>query len=221
MKPLLLLSVALVSVTGCQAPDATTVAPGPGSPQSEILFGHIPGGLPEGFYDDAEASARAAVVRYIGLSDQITAAGALDTAAMAPVVSSEWWLAEQEGFAYFVDEGLRSVGTSEVSHFVVQSARLTSGGMVEVGAIACVDTTGVFVLPLDAPDPPESIWQWHPHYEDFDGDPAQWAELEAFLEQPQLSWGSPEAVVFWFEGSRMDSLVLTSSEPWWGVYPCV
>ena len=70
-------------------------------------------------------------------------------------------------------------------------------------------------------DPPESLWEWHPHYEDFEGEPSQWAKIEAFLESPDVSWGSPEAVVFWFEGPTMASLLLTSSEPWWGVYSCV
>jgi hypothetical protein len=221
MKPLLLTGLALVTLTGCQTPETNTVAPGQATPSSEILLGHIPGGLPSGFYDHADTNARAALVRYIELSDQITATGGSEPQAMSALVGSDWWLAEQEGFAYFVDTGLRTVGTSEISKFLVQSARLTSQGTVEVGVIACVDTTGVFVLPLEADEPPEEIWQWHPDYEDFEGDAAQWAALEAFLEQPQLSWGSQDAVVFWFEGPTLDSLVLTRSEPWWGVYPCV
>ena len=221
MKAIPLLIATVIMLTGCGMAESETVVPGVAPDTSEINFGLIPGGLPAGFYDDAEKHAGLAVERYIAVSDAITSTGATDISAMKNLVSPEWWETERSGFAHFVDNSLRTVGTSDVSRFLVQSARMTPGDMVEVGAIACIDTTGVFHLPVDAIDPPEEVWQWHPHYEDFEGDPGVWEEIEQFLEQPGLSWGTMEPVVFWFLGPAMESLVLTSSEPWWGVYPCV
>jgi hypothetical protein len=86
--------------------------------------------------------------------------------------------------------------------------------------IACVDSTQVFVLPALSPDPPDDVWGWHPHYEDFDGDLESWGVIEAFLEDPEVSWGELRAVVYWFEGATPDTLLLEVSEVWWGVYPC-
>lgn len=221
MKPLLCCVVVVSVLTGCQTLEQEVVAPGGEGVAPDILLGHVPGGLPEDFYDEAEMVTHEAVLEYVATSDQITSGGALETQAMIPLVSPEWWESEQVAFDYFVESSLRTVGTSDVRNFLVQSARNTPSPSVEVGVIACVDTTAVFALPLEASNPPESVWEWHPHYEDFDGDPTQWEQIEAFLEQPGLSWGSVEPVVFWFEGPTMDSLVLISSMPWWGVYPCV
>ncbi len=119
-----------------------------GGPEtSEINFGLIPGGLPAGFYDDAEEHAGPAVERYIGVSDAITSAGATDISAMKALVSPEWWETERTGFSHFAENSLRTVGTSDVSRFLVQSARITPDDMVEVGAIACIDTTGCSIFP--------------------------------------------------------------------------
>ncbi|MGA1563125.1 MAG: hypothetical protein ACO35C_00705 [Pontimonas sp.] len=221
MKVVPLMIALVLTLTGCDTAEAETLVPGVTPDSPDINFGQIPGGLPAGFYDEAEENVSVAVERYIAMSDEITAAGASDISSMEALVSPEWWETERAGFSHFVENSLRTVGTSQVSRFLVQSARITPEDTVEVGAIACIDTTGVFHLPVDAPDPPEVLWEWHPHYEDFEGDPAVWAEIEQFLEQPGLSWGAVEPVVFWFLGPAMDSLVLTSSEPWWGVYPCV
>ena len=218
MKPLLALT--LLVLGGCQNVPTETVFPAD-TTAPEILLGHVPGGLPADFYDRVRDATDKEVRAYVALSDEITASGGVDPLSLRPLVSPEWWPAEEEGFAYFGDRGLRTLGTSQVSRVLVQSARLTAEDTTEVGVIACVDTTSVLVLPSDSADPPEILWEWHPHYEDFEGEPSQWAQIEAFLESPDVSWGSPAAVVFWFEGATMDSLVLTSSEPWWGMYSCV
>lgn len=220
MKPLVILTLPFLLLTGCQTLEQEIVLPGVDDPPPAILLGHVPGGLPADFYDNAAEVTGEAVLRYVALSDEITSEGGANPQQMKPLVSAEWWAVEQEGFSYFVGEGLRTHGTSEVSQFLVQSARITPVDTVEVGVIACVDTTGVIVAPAESPDPPETLWQWHPDYEDFDGDASQWAPIEEFLDDPRVSWGSPQAVVFWFEGPAMDSLLLSSSEPWWGVYTC-
>jgi len=221
MKPTLVLTLSLLVLGGCDSVPSDTVLPGVASTTPGVLLGHVPGGLPADFYDRARDATSEAVSAYIALSEEITGSGGADPERLRLLVSPEWWPAEKAGFAYFGDQGLRTLGTSDVSRLLVQSARITAEGTIEVGVIACVDTTSVLILPLDSADPPESLWEWHPHYEDFEGEPSQWAQIEAFLESPDLSWGSPEAVVFWFEGPTMTSLLLTSSEPWWGVYSCV
>lgn len=221
MKPLFLITLPLLALVGCQTLEQEIVLPGVDDPPPAVLLGHVPGGLPADFYEDAAEVTNEAVLRYVALSDQITAEGGVNPQSMKPLVSPEWWVVEREGFAYFVEEGFRTQGTSEVSQFLVQSARLTPNDTVEVGVIACVDTTDVIVFPTESPDPPEIIWQWHPDYEDFEGEASDWVAIEEFLDDPRVSWGSPQAVVFWFEGPTMDSLVLASSEPWWGVYSCL
>jgi hypothetical protein len=143
MKAHSLLITVAITLTGCGMAESETVVPGVAPDNSEINFGLIPGGLPEGFYDDAEEHAGQAVERYIAVSDAITSTGATDISAMKALVSPEWWETERSGFSHFVDNSLRTVGTSEVSRFLVQSARITPDDMVEVRAIACIDTTGV------------------------------------------------------------------------------
>jgi hypothetical protein len=221
MKPTLVFTLGLLVLGGCQSVASETVLPGIENTTPEILLGHVPGGLPADFYDRARDATSDSVRAYISLSDEITASGGMGSERLRPLVAPDWWPSEQQGFAYFGDQGLRTLGTSAVSRLLVQSARLTAQDTIEVGVIACVDTTGVLILPADSADPPESLWEWHPHYEDFQGEPAQWAQIEAFLDSPDVSWGSPEAVVFWFKGPTTGSLLLTSSQPWWGVYSCV
>ena len=220
MKSLVLLVVPILALGGCQFVDRESVAPGSDSAPDALLLGHVPGGVPEGFFEDARDASEDVLRRYIQVSESITAQGGGQSEPMRELVTPEWWSSEVDGFEYFQDENLRTVGESSLSRMLVQSARRTPANTIEVGVIACVDGTDLFVVPIDTPDPPESVWDWHPHYEDFEGAEAQWAEIEAFLTTPGVSWGSPEAVVFWFEGPTMGSLALASSEPWWGVYPC-
>ena len=59
------------------------------------------------------------------MSDEITAAGAADISSMEALVSPEWWETERAGFSHFVENSLRTVGTRQVSGFLVQSARTT------------------------------------------------------------------------------------------------
>lgn len=203
---------------GCQGPEADVVAPA--DEGDTVLLGHVPGGLPEEFLDDAGEHSRAALQRYIELSDSISARGGQGASELRPWVSPEWWASERDGFVFYEETDSRTLGTSEVSRFRVQSARVTPRETIEVGVIACIDTTQVFVLPEQLEDPPALLWEWHPDYEDFAGDSGEWTDIDRFLSHPDVSWGSAEPVVFWFEGPTMASLLLSSSSPWWGVYSC-
>jgi hypothetical protein len=220
MKVSLAIVWSILLVGGCQGPEGEVVAPAENENPDTVLLGHVPGGLPEAFLEDASEHSRVALQRYIELSDAISAQGGEGASELRPWVSPEWWPSEQESFAFYEETGSRSLGSSQLSRFLVQSARFTPRGTVEVGVIACVDTTDVFVLPVELRDPPALLWEWHPDYEDFPGGPAEWADIEGFLSHPDVSWGSAEPVVFWFEGPDLASLLLTSSSPWWGVYSC-
>jgi hypothetical protein len=220
MKPACIAIVAAALLGGCQVSEDTGHRLVPGNPMERVLLGQVPGGVPAEFHDDALHHATQAVARYVEVSDLITTLGGVDPEPMRVLVSPHWWSSEVAGFEYFSQQRVRTLGQSAVSSILLQSARTTPDGITEVGVIACVDTTSLFVLQHDTPDPPAEVWQWHPHYEDFAGEPSSWLAIEAFLETPGVSWGSHEAVVFWFEGAHLSSLVLVGSEPWWGVYSC-
>ncbi len=57
MKAIPLVIATVIMLTGCGMADSETVVPGVVQDASEINFGLIPGGLPAGFYDDAEEPA--------------------------------------------------------------------------------------------------------------------------------------------------------------------
>ena len=125
MKVVPLMIALVLTLTGCDTAEAETLVPGVTPDSPDINFGQIPGGLPAGFYDEAEENVSVAVERYIAVSDEITAAGAADISSMEALVSPEWWETERAGFSHFVENSLRTVGTSQVSRFLVQSARIT------------------------------------------------------------------------------------------------
>ena len=179
-----------------------------------------PGVCPLIFSTPPLQAALAATTTYLEVSDQITASGGGDPRAMRTLVSDTWWPEEEAAFAYYTDQDLRTLGETTVSDLVVQTAYVRVDGNYEIGVIGCVDSTGVFVLPEDAPEPPAEVMRWHPHYDDFEGTAEESAIIEEFLSLEGLSWGSRHAVVFWFEGPRLSDLALDSSEQWWGVYSC-
>ena len=220
MRFIVVVALGFLTLSGCQSVATEVVVPGVESAPPTVLLGHVPGGLPPGFLDQVRDVAADLVVNYLTRSENITADGGANPERIQGTVAPEWWPAEREGFEYFVVNNLRTVGVSEVSRVLVQSARITPTNTVEVGVIACVDSTQVFVLPALSPDPPDAVWEWHPHYEDFDGDLESWEAIETFLGNSLISWGELRAVVYWFEGPTLDSLLLEASEVWWGVYPC-
>ena len=207
-------------LVGCQAVEEDVIAPDGELTQTLETTAMPARQLPPDFLERASVSAQTQVERYLELSDQITENGGADPEAMATVVSAQWLPEEMTGFAYYEQEGLRTWGRTGLSKVLVQSAHVRLDSLIEVGVIACVDSSGVFVLPLESENPPEIVLQWHPHYEDFEGGDNEWTVLEEFLGQPGLTWGPNEAVVFWLLGESLEQLVVDSSEQWWGVYPC-
>jgi hypothetical protein len=210
------LSLVLV-VAGCSAADVTPGVLVSGEP--EVYVQQVEGGYPEGFLEEVTVVAGNLLTSYVETSDRITSRQQ-DAHTLRPLVTAQWWEQEQEGFRYFETHNLRTLGTSTLSRILVSSARTTPEGLIEVGAIACVDSTSVFVFSAELPDPPAELWDWHPHYEEFAGDEQARADIESFLSHPTVSSGSHEAVMWWLEGDTIEELRIDSSEPWWGVYSC-
>ena len=53
MKPLLLMTLPLLALVGCQTLEQEIVLPGVDESPPAVLLGHVPGGLPADFYEDA------------------------------------------------------------------------------------------------------------------------------------------------------------------------
>lgn len=207
-----------ILISGCEAPELqVTEVSGDITGLSQWAPERL---LPANFYDLALEEASVVVGSYLATSDAITSEGGKSWQPISSLVSERWLSEEQEGFRYFEREGLRSIGETTFDSLIVQSAHITLDQQVEVGILACIDGTGVFVLPTDYDDPPEILWQWHPAYEDFEGDEGQWEQLEEYLSQPGVTWGEERAVQAWLVGEAVHSLVIDSWEQWWGVYEC-
>jgi hypothetical protein len=206
-------------LVGCETPTAEPEEVGRGELAAKLERGPERS-LPADFYDVALEEASAVLESYLRATDEITSGGGTQWQAIESLVSQEWLREEQSGFGYFDSEGLRSIGDTTVDSVIVQSAHITQDQQVEVGILACVDGTGLFVLPAEYADPPDVVWQWHPAYEDIEGDDQDWRSLEAYLAQPGLTWGEERAVQAWLVGEDVGSLVIDSWEQWWGVYEC-
>lgn len=89
MNPLLLITLPLLALVGCQTLEQEIVLPGVDESPPAVLLGHVPGGLPADFYEDAAEVTGEAVLRYVALSDQITAEGGVNPQSMKPLVSPE------------------------------------------------------------------------------------------------------------------------------------
>ena len=75
MKPLLLMTLPLLALVVCQNLEQEIVLPGVDDSPPAVFLGHVPGGLPADFYEDAAEVTGQAVLRYVALSDQITRSG--------------------------------------------------------------------------------------------------------------------------------------------------
>ena len=176
--------------------------------------------LPPTFFEQATNEAEGVIAEYLAITDDVTAGGGVETNAIDAMVSQAWLPKEREGFASYREKGLRSVGNTTAHSVVIQNAHITLEGAIEVGVMACVDGTDLFVIPTEYEDPPDVVWQWHPDYEDFEGNTSDWESIENYLSQPDVTWGNAVAIQTWLVGETFDSLVIDSWEPWWGVYEC-
>ena len=67
MNPLLLITLPLLALVGCQTLEQEIVLPGVDDSPPAVFLGHVPGGggLPADFYEDAAEVTGEAVLRYV------------------------------------------------------------------------------------------------------------------------------------------------------------
>jgi hypothetical protein len=184
-----------------------------------VEAGPVVESLPEGFYDQANGFATRVIEEYLETSDAITADRGEGSQRMQDLVSSSWFPVEEDGFAYYRATGERTVGKSVLETSRVQLARRTPEGILDIGVITCIDTTGVLVLGSEDPDPPQPVVDWlekrmTPELPD---------DVEAigdYFEQTSARPGDRRAIVFWLVGNSLDQLRVDHSEQWWGVTLC-
>jgi hypothetical protein len=189
-------------------------------PEAQVVAGASPQ-LPEDFYARAEVAALVVLTNYLATSDVITQEAGQNPTRMSRWVTPEWLEQELEGFRYYTKSSERTVGQSVVERAVVQLARITPEDILDVGVMACVDTTAVLLLPANTPDPPEEVLRWHPRYEEFDGTEEEWAVIEEFFATVPVRLGDRRTIVFWLVGESFDTLLVDSSEEWWGTNECL
>lgn len=158
--------------------------------------------------------------RYLSTTDLITTEGGSNPSRIRDLVSDTWWREEEEGFLVYQARGERTLGETTMDSVLVQSVDETAGGMLDISTFACVDSSEVFVLGRDAPEPPEEVWAWHPHYDDFAGTEEERAVIDQYFADADVRFGQRQPVVFWLTGPTLDTLVIDSSEQWWGAHPC-
>lgn len=175
--------------------------------------------LPEGFYDQANGFAARVIESYLATSDAITADRGEGSHRMQNLVSSSWFPVEDDGFAYYRATGERTVGQSVLETSRVQLARRTPEGILDIGVITCIDTTGVLVLGSEDPDPSQLVVDWLKQKMT----PELPEDVEAigdYFEQTSARPGDRRAIVFWLVGESLDQLRVDHSEQWWGVTLC-
>lgn len=220
---LAVLMVSFAALSGCvPGPSAEPVAPiggvvGPEPGDDEALVREV---LSEGFYSQAAGFARTVIENYLATSDAITAGGGVEPRRMESVVTPAWFPTEDEGFAHYRNTGERTVGDSVVESLIVQLARKTPEGILDIGVITCIDTTGVLVIGPDDADPPESVRDWLVSKESYGGEASDWEDIEVYFQETSARGGDRRAIVFWLVGPSLDTLRIDHSEQWWGVTQC-
>jgi hypothetical protein len=176
--------------------------------------------LPEGFYDEALGFSERVIQSYLDTSDAITQERGQGASRMQALVTSSWFPMEQEGFAYYRTTGERTLGQSVLETSQVQLARRTPEGMLDIGVITCIDTTGVLLVGPEDPDPPEGLMEWLALRTESVPSIEEGETFSAYFDQTQARTGDRRAVVFWLVGESLDQLKIDHSEQWWGITLC-
>ncbi len=170
--------------------------------------------------DDVGVAVVEDLSQYLAATDDITSDGGLEPERIQQLVTADWAATETEGFAGYVDGGLRTVGRTTARHLTVQSVRWVEQGLLEVALFACIDSTGVAVFP-DALEPPEMLEVWLAGVEEeSDVGEADEAEVALFLELPEVRLGRRDPVLAWFVGPNLSALSLDRLDTWRGHHPC-
>lgn len=208
-------------LVGCQSPNVALEVPLALQETPQVVDVVVPlRSLPVDFYDEALVHSVRVINEYLALSDLITSEEGSRPERMGKLVSAQWFLKEQEGFEHYRLHRERTSGATIFDDYVIQVARFTPDNTLDVGVFGCVDTSRVIVLAESHPEPPELVSLWHPEYEGFSGDEAEWEEITAFYELEGLRFGDRRAIIFWLTGETFDSLVVDNSSQWWGAHAC-
>jgi hypothetical protein len=215
--------------SGCVSP-LIGEPPSPQAPYPDTTLTSYP---PVASSWDAETiteSVNAAIVAYLSLTDAIAGDGGEMASRMAQATTPEWFPTEQTAFDHYRDRGVRTVGETLVDSVVVQNVWEPVSGGIEVDVFSCVDARGVWLVPREAPDPPEGLMEWVMSPRTFqaipeDGVedapeeiPEEWFEyLDTYQPQP----GVKEAIVWWLRGSEAGALVVDGSTHWDGGPACL
>lgn len=213
----------LALLSGCSTPppviDLPQVAPTAEHPVESVV-GHDAQTVPLVHPLDVAGEAEQAVALYLQITDDVGSRGGEDAEAMAHVVTSQWLPREQAGFAEYENRGIRTIGRTRFDHFTVQSARLTAEGIVEVAAFLCVDSTSVWVIDRDSPDPPDDLITWLEGTNPGEPDDDSLIIWNEFADASGARPGFREPIIVWLIGKDERSLKVDSTENWLGAHPC-
>lgn len=218
LRPILISAIGLfvVTVGACQQ-----VATSPTPVTSELFDSAWP------IVDDrldpglvANATHRV-ITRYLSITDTITRDGGEGPGRMADLTTPSWFPTEEAAFAHYRTRRLRTIGDTLFDSLVIQSVSESVTGVIHVDAIVCVDARWVWLLPADAPDPPEGLVEWLRWGDDTvdvsDDEFARWSD---YLDSVQPVPGEREAIVLWLAGADLGSLAVDGTINWEGADAC-
>jgi hypothetical protein len=211
----------VLTVSACTAPGSALIGQPSGADAPPIGNEAWPVASDWQDPDQLEAVASDLVATYLALTDTITRDGGRGSDRMATVTSAAWFVVEENAFAYYRTERLRTLGSTSFDSLVVQSSWLDPEGAITLDLVVCVDARWVWLIGQDTPDPPEGLFDWL--IGEVEGDVVdddEWDEWQEYLDNYPPQAGAREAVVFWLVGPRLDRLVVDGSANWEGAHRC-
>ena len=171
--------------------------------------------------DLVTGAAHSVISRYLATTDTITREAGEGPGRMAGLTTPSWFPTEEAAFAHYRNQGLRTIGETVFDSLVVQSVSESVTGAVHVDAMVCVDARWVWLLPKDAPDPPEGLVDWL-RWGDDDGEVSDdvFGEWSDYLDSVEPVAGEREAVVLWLVGQDLTSLAIDGTVNWEGANAC-
>lgn len=131
----LVAAAALASLTGCSPEPA--VPPAPSAATAEPLFATD---------EEALAAAEAAFEEYLAVTNLVLQEGGVNPDRIRPLVSDKVWESDLEDAERWQNEGLRTVGATELESSTLQQTIRNSDGGVEVVSYNCLSNADVDVL---------------------------------------------------------------------------
>lgn len=166
-------------------------------------------------------AAHALITRYLATTDAITADGGEGPGKMAQLTTPAWFPTEEAAFAHYRSQKLRTIGDTVFDSLVIQSVAWSVAGVLNVDAIVCVDASWVWLVPHDAPDPPEGLTEWlRSGDDDLDISEEDYDLWSDYLDAVQPIPGEREAIVVWLVGDNLGTLLVDGTINWEGADAC-